>query len=79
MSVISLPAYSPELSPVERFFQELRRKIANRILSSLKELEDALVEAIKEYCEDKEKVRQLCGYSWILEQLQTVENVCLNC
>jgi transposase len=79
MSVISLPPYSPELNPVERFFQELRRKIANRIFSSLQELEDALVEAAKEYCEDKEKIRQLCGYPWILEQLQPVENEQLNC
>lgn len=79
MSVISLPAYSPELNPVERFFEELRRKIANKIFSSLQELEDALVEAINEYCEDKEKVRQLCGYPWILEQLQTVDNEQLNC
>ena len=79
MSVIPLPPYSPELNPVERFFQELRRKIANRIFSSLQELEDALVEAAKEYCEDKEKIRQLCGYPWILEQLQPVENEQLNC
>ena len=79
VSATFLPAYSPELNPVEHFFQELRRKIANRIFSSLQELEDALVEAIKEYCEDKEKVRQLCGYSWILEQLQPVENEQLNC
>ena len=49
MSVISLPSYSPELNPVERFFEELRRKIANRIFSSLQELEDALVEAINRH------------------------------
>ena len=79
MSAISLPAYSPELNPVERFFQELRRKIANRIFSSLQELEDALVEAMNEYCEDKEKIRQLCGYSWILEQIQPEENEQLIC
>ena len=58
---------------------EKRGEIANRIFSSLQELEDALVEAINEYCEDKEKVRQLSGYSWILEQLQTVDNEQLNC
>jgi transposase-like protein len=78
VSATFLPAYSPELNPVERFFQELRRRIANRIFSSLQELEDALVEAINEYYEDTDKVRQLCGYLWILEQLQTEDNDKLN-
>ena len=71
--VISLPPYSPELNPVERFFQELRRKIANRLFSSLAELEDALVEAIQEYFHDKEKIKQLCAYPWIIEQFQNTD------
>ncbi len=71
VSVIFLPAYSPELNPVERFFQELRRKVANRLFSSLEELENALVKAIAEYFEDREKVKQLCAYPWILEQCQS--------
>lgn len=70
VSVIFLPAYGPELNPVERFFQELRRKLANRLFSSLQELENALVEVIAEYFEDREKVKHLCAYPWILEQFQ---------
>ena len=71
MSVISLPAYSPELNPVERLFQELRLRTANRIFSSLEELEDALVEALQEYFADAEKVKQLCAYPWILDQVHS--------
>ena len=71
--MIPLPAYNPELNPVERFFEELRRRIANRIFSSLEELEDALVEALEEYFRDAEKVKQLCAYPWILEQIQNTE------
>jgi len=70
MSAISLPAYSPELNPVERFFQELRRNIANKIFSSLEELEDALVKELEKYFQNKEKVKKLCAYPWIIEQLQ---------
>jgi len=77
MSCKFLPAYSPELNPVERFFEELRRRIANRIFSSLSELEDALVEAINEFLEDRNKVQQLCGYPWIIQQIQPEENVTL--
>lgn len=69
-----LPAYSPELNPVERFFEELRRRIANRTFNSLSELEEALLEVIDEYFQDKEKVHRLCGYSWIIEQIQTQVN-----
>lgn len=65
-----MPAYSPELNPVERLFEELRRRVANRVFGSLSELESALLETIDEYINDKEKVRQLCSYSWILEQIQ---------
>jgi transposase len=72
-----LPAYSPELNPVERFFEELRRRIANRIFSSLSELEDALVEAMDEFFGDTFKVRKLCGYPWILQQLQPEKDVAL--
>ena len=67
-----LPAYSPELNPVERLFEELRRHTANRVFDSLVELESALLKVIDEYSSDKEKVRQLCCYSWILEQIQPI-------
>ena len=73
MKCVFLPAYSPELNPCERFFEELRRKIANRIFDSLQQLEDLLVEAIKEYVHNRQEIRQLCGYPWIIEQLQNQE------
>lgn len=66
-----MPAYSPELNPVERFFEELRRRIANRIFNSLSELEGALLAVVEEYFADKEKVRRLCGYSWIIDQIHS--------
>ena len=72
---IFLPPYSPELNPVERLFEELRRKVANRVFESLEELEAALVEALKEYWDDREKVRKLCGYEWIVAQLQSSQSV----
>lgn len=67
---IFLPAYSPELDPVERLFEEVRREGANKVFSSLAEGEEVLVNALKRWGEDREKVRQLMGYSWILEQVQ---------
>lgn len=71
LSVILYPAHSPELNPINELFQEVHRKIANRLSGSLEERENALAEAIGEYFEDKEKMKQLCAYLWIIEQCQT--------
>jgi len=32
------------------------------------------LEALDEYFEDREKLKQLCGYPWIINQLQPKEN-----
>jgi transposase len=35
VSLLALPPYSPELNPVERWFQEFRRAISNRIFETV--------------------------------------------
>ena len=35
---LRLPAYSPELDPVERWFQEFRRELSNKAFETLKRL-----------------------------------------
>jgi transposase len=43
-----LPAYAPELNPIEHFWDELRKKLLhNRIFKSLKALEEHLAMALK--------------------------------
>lgn len=49
LSLMFLPAYSPELNPVERWFQEFRRKLTNRLFSSLTDLHDALTDILNAY------------------------------
>ena len=40
MTIIYLPSYSPQLNPVERFFEEIRKASANRIFrEGINELE----------------------------------------
>ena len=67
LSLIYLPSYSPELNPTERFFEELRRSTANKIFTTMEELEKRLTDAINSWTPDK--LKQLCGYDWILAQL----------
>lgn len=54
-----LPAYSPELNPVERFFQELRRKLKFRVFDSLDDAEKYVSEALKAFFDDAEIVKSL--------------------
>lgn len=60
-----LPAYSPELNPVERLFKELRQKLKNRVFESLAEVEAAVIEAIKPYLTNRSAVKKLTFYGWM--------------
>ncbi len=60
-----LPAYSPELNPVERFFQELRRKLKFRVFDSLDDAETYVTEALKGFFDDAERVKSLTLYPYI--------------
>lgn len=60
-----IPPYSPELNPVERFFKELRKELKNRVFDSYEHVEAAVIEAVKPYLNNKEKVKQLTCYGWL--------------
>ena len=66
LSILYLPAYSPELNPVERFFEEVRRFTANRVFTSMKALEKRLTKFIRSLTDDW--VKQLTCYEWIERQ-----------
>lgn len=66
-----LPPYSPELNPAERFFEELRPLLANRIFESLIALEDAIIELLRTYWENPMILQRLTAFPWIEEALGT--------
>lgn len=49
MVPLRLPPYSPELNPVERFFKELRSRLANKVFDSLATLERTLVGTVQHW------------------------------
>jgi transposase len=63
LSIVYLPPYSPELNPVERFFEEVRRFTANRVFTTMEALEERLTKFIKSLTEDW--VKNLTCYEWI--------------
>jgi transposase len=69
---LPLPAYSPELNPVERWFLELRARLSNRIFESEEEIMEALSEALGSYWEDPSMLAKLTGYGWWLEEISNI-------
>ena len=60
-----LPSYAPELNPVERFFEEIRRKLKFRVFETLAEAEKYVSEALEEFLNDAERVKSLTLYPYI--------------
>jgi transposase len=60
-----LPPYSPELNPVERFFQELRRELKNKVYETYEEVEKAVEELFKKYLARPEAIKRLTNFHWL--------------
>ncbi len=60
-----LPPYSPELNPVERFFQEIRRELKNQVYEGYEEVEQAVEEIFKRYLAKPEAVKKLTNFHWL--------------
>ena len=56
------------LNPIERFYGEVRKSTANRVFQSIDIQEKIIAKDIALWMSDTQKTKQLCGYSWILEQ-----------
>ncbi|MBI4083230.1 MAG: transposase, partial [Candidatus Lambdaproteobacteria bacterium] len=70
LRLMFLPPYSPELNPVEHLWDDLREKFFhNRVFASIDALEDQLVNALRAYLHDPERVRSLTAWDWIISAL----------
>ena len=62
---LKLPTASPELNPVERFFEELRKSLANRIFENIEEVEKCLQFWVEDWKGRPESIIQLTNFKWI--------------
>jgi transposase len=69
---LRLPAYSPELDPVERWFEEFRRELSNKAFETVELLQEALGQALLLYWEEPARLRQLTGFSWWVEAVNAL-------
>ena len=70
LPTIVQPAYSPELNPAERVFEEVRRWVEGRIYDSIEEKVEAVNAYLRELEADPRRVRSLAGRDWIEEAVQ---------
>ncbi len=65
LTIEKLPAASPELNPVERFFEELRKELANQVFEDIQAIEAKLEEILKKYWEQPTMIKQLTLFPYI--------------
>ena len=66
--IINLPPYSPELNPVEKWWDIARDGICNRVFADLADLQHALTEQLRRFWSDARAVFNLIGRGWLLSQ-----------
>jgi transposase len=66
ITLVFLPAYSPELNPVERIWLYLRERFLSlRLLPSAEAVVDACCDAWMRLVAEPDRLRTLCAYPWI--------------
>ncbi len=68
--LLPLPPYCPELNPVERWFLEIRRALANLLFESTTAIQDATTTVLQRYWRDRGALRRLTGFRWRLDAVQ---------
>ena len=68
LTTLFLPAYSPELNPIELLWDWMRRNhLSNRIYEGYDEIVEASCQSWLAVISDKERLRSMCWFHWIKE------------
>lgn len=60
-----IPAASPELNPVERFFQELRRRLAFKVFGSIEQAQQMVEKELLYFFENPQLVTSSTNYPYL--------------
>ena len=67
LSLVPLPAYSPELNPVEQLWQQLRDQFwSNRCFKGYDDIVESCCQAWNQYTSQKNVIRNLCSRRWVV-------------
>ena len=62
--LVHLPTACPELNPVERFFEELRKEMSNSVHDTIEDAENQLSTILHKYFQNQHTIIQLCHYPY---------------
>lgn len=65
--VLTLPAYSPELNPVEKLWDQIKDVLCNRAFASLEQLRALLTTWLESFWSDARRAFALIGRGWLLD------------
>ncbi len=65
ITLVQIPAYTPELNPSERLRTMLREATANRAFETIDELEDKVIVRSRQLMMEQEAVSKLTNYHWL--------------
>jgi DDE superfamily endonuclease len=69
LTLVRQPAAAPELNPVERVFQELRRAVEGLVYATLEEKVAVVEGELSALAADPARLRRLIGWGWIADTL----------
>ena len=67
--LITLPAYCPELNPVEKLWDHLKDAVCNKVYPTIEELRAALHRWLKAFWQDECRAFSLIGRGWLWAQV----------
>jgi transposase len=71
LRLLPLPAYTPELNPIEPLWDQVKRGVANEAWESLPQIERAIEEVLEPFWQETTQVRSLLGDSWLTRGVAT--------
>ena len=67
--IITLPAYSPELNPVEKLWDQIKDAICNQAFASIAALQETLTGWLRDFWADLRRAFRLIGNTWLLDRV----------
>lgn len=71
--LVRLPPYSPELNPIERLWQDMRKWLGSELPASLDALKERIAQIIRDYSRDT--LASITGYDYLLQALGNAQSV----